>query len=123
MPGSRGRLRSDPPLRTRLRVHGADVSSLQALGALADVELHLLPLGEGAEAVGLNRGVVAEDILAAVVLRNEAETLRVVEPLHSTACHVADFFLENGADSPSGPLRVGSDVQHQSHTPCEIDSP
>src|SRR6266702_3359122 len=43
---------------------GADVRGLQTLRALLHLELHLLALGEGAEPVSLDGGVVAEDVLA-----------------------------------------------------------
>ena len=63
---------------------GADVRRLEALRAPRNFELHLLPLREGAESVGPNRGVVAEHVLAAVRLRDEAEALRIIEPLDRT---------------------------------------
>jgi len=44
-------------------------------------------LGEGAEPVRLDGGVVAEHVVAPAVLRDEAEALRIVEPLHSTSSH------------------------------------
>src|SRR5438477_12305867 len=57
-----------------------DVRGLQALGALRDFELDVRAFGEGAEAIALNRGEVYEHILAAL-RGDEAEALRVVEPL------------------------------------------
>src|SRR5215217_513313 len=65
----------------------ANVLSLQALGAPGDIELHLLAFGQGAEAVRLDGRVVAEQVLAPAVLGDEAEALRIVEPLHGTGCH------------------------------------
>src|SRR6266496_3503115 len=65
----------------------ADVGRLQALRPLHDLELHLLSFREAAEAVHLDRGVVAEDVLATVVLGDEAEALRVIEPLHDAGRH------------------------------------
>src|SRR5262245_16078268 len=53
-----------------------------ALGALDDVELHRVTLGEGLETVALDRAVVHEAVFLAAVGGDEAETLRVVEPLH-----------------------------------------
>src|SRR5574341_887919 len=106
--GRRGPERESPasceaglsPVSTREAVlrDGADVRRLQALGALVDVELHLLPLGEAAEPFGLDGGVVTEDVAAAAVLGDEAEALRVVEPLHGASCHVlcARFFTVYG---------------------------
>src|SRR3990172_5224994 len=67
----------------------SDVRRLEALRPLGDVELHLLALRQRTEAFGLDGGVVAEDVLAAVVLGDETEALRVVEPLHGAGSHVA----------------------------------
>src|SRR5690606_35437279 len=53
----------------------ADSGGLRALGALADLELDLLVLLEGAEARTLNLGVVDEDVSGAVLGRDEAEPL------------------------------------------------
>jgi hypothetical protein len=66
----------------------ADVLRLGALGTLGDVELDLLVLVEGLVALRLDRRVVHEDVVAAVLLRNEAETLLGVEPLHGALSHV-----------------------------------
>src|ERR1051325_8049983 len=47
--------------------------------------------GERLEPLRLDRGVVHEAVLLAVLRRDETEPLRVVEPLHDTgdACHLA----------------------------------
>src|SRR6476469_5909184 len=66
----------------------ADVLRLRTLGARRDVELHLLVLVERLVAVGLDGGVVDEDVLAATVLRDEAEALFGVEPLDGSLSHV-----------------------------------
>src|SRR6478736_2332148 len=71
-----------------LRSESANVLRLGTLGALRDVELDLLVLVEGLVALRLNRGVVHEDVVAAVLLRNEAETLLGVEPLHGALSHL-----------------------------------
>src|SRR6478672_9241611 len=63
----------------RTRSDRANVLRLGALGTLGDVELNLLVLVEGLVALRLNRRVVHEDVVAAVLLRNEAETLLGVE--------------------------------------------
>src|SRR5690606_32211817 len=65
----------------------ANSGGLRALGALADLELDLLVLLEGAEARTLDLGVVDEDVSGAVLGRDEAEPLLRVEPLHSSLCH------------------------------------
>src|SRR5260370_20113525 len=68
-----------------------DVLSRWALLTLYDVELDPLAFGERLEALCLDRGVVHEAVLLAILTRDETETLRVVEPLHdpSDTCHLA----------------------------------
>src|SRR5438067_3398945 len=68
----------------------AHVLRLQPLRALDDVELDPVPLGQRAEAVHLDGRVMDEDILARL-LRDEPESLAVVEPLHSTLRHEGTF--------------------------------
>src|SRR5439155_11720958 len=65
-----------------------DVGGVRALGALLGLVGHLRTLGEGAEAVGLDRAEVHEQILAAVIGRDEAVALVVVEPLDGSVGHV-----------------------------------
>ena len=65
----------------KLRSGCGDVRGLSALGALHDLELHLLPLGEGLVAVHRDRGEVDEDVLATLTL-DEPVTLLVREPLN-----------------------------------------
>jgi hypothetical protein len=55
---------------------------------LRHVERNLLAILQRFEACALNRAVVGEEILAAVIRRDESETLRVVEPLYGTCSHV-----------------------------------
>src|SRR4051812_32764137 len=72
-----------------IRVSGEnDVLSRRALLALRDVEVHLLAFEQLAEALGGDVRVVGEDVSAATVLLDEAETLFRVEPLHGARCHV-----------------------------------
>src|ERR1051325_420951 len=68
-----------------------DVLRRRTLLSLHDVELDPLALGERLEPLRLDRGVVHEAVLLAVLRRDETEPLRVVEPLHDTgdACHLA----------------------------------
>lgn len=58
---------------------------------LFDDELDGFALAEAAEALGLDRGLVDEEIVAAVVGGDEPESLLLVEPLHRslhlTLCH------------------------------------
>src|SRR6476659_4544366 len=68
---------------------GGDGLRLRALRTLRDVEGHRLVLLEGAEAVGVDGGVVNEDIRAASLLGEEAEALFSVEPLDGSGSHKA----------------------------------
>src|SRR5439155_26140867 len=63
-----------------------DVGGLQSLGALGHLELVRLTLGEALKAVGLDGARTDEDVLARFPL-DEAEALRIVEPLHGSLCH------------------------------------
>src|SRR3569833_275770 len=72
---------------TGLASERANVLRLRALGALRDVELDLLVLVQGLVALRLDGRVVHEDVVAAVLLRNEAETLLGVEPLNGALSH------------------------------------
>src|SRR5436853_571056 len=65
-----------------------DVRRGRAFLALRHVERDLLPLFEGLVARTLDRGVMGEEVLAAVIRRDESETLRVVEPLYGTCRHI-----------------------------------
>src|ERR1700738_4970647 len=67
---------------------GNDVLRLRALLALGDVEVHLLAFLELAVALGGDVRVVGEHVGAAAVLRDEAEALFRVEPLHGAGSHV-----------------------------------
>src|SRR3954471_24068365 len=68
----------------------ADVLRLRALRALGDVELDLLVLVQGLVTLGLDGRVVHEDVVAAVLLGDEAEALLRVEPHNSALSHVLD---------------------------------
>src|SRR3979490_3386003 len=64
-----------------------DVGGLLALGPLDYVEADFLAFLEGLEAGHVDRREMREQVLAAVVGRNETIALRVVEPLHGACCH------------------------------------
>src|SRR5687768_730955 len=90
----RGRSQSLDQLWSRSSVSRSertDVLRLGALGALGDVELDLLVLVQRLVAVGLDGRVVHEDVVAAVLLRDEAETLLGVEPLNGALSHDARY--------------------------------
>src|SRR5438067_13913739 len=75
----------------------ADVLRLQPLGALDHLELHLLAFRQGAEAFGLDGRVMAEHVLAASILRDEAVALGVVEPLHGSSRHSRQILRQSGS--------------------------
>jgi len=66
-----------------------DIGCLFAFGALGYFERNLLSFLEGLEPPHLDRREVREQIFTAVIRRNEAITLRIVEPFHGTCCHIA----------------------------------
>ena len=75
--------------RLRETLQRLDVRRGRTLLSLRNVERDLLALLKGFEARGLDRAVMGEQILAAVIRRNEPETLGVVEPLHCTCRHIS----------------------------------
>src|SRR5262249_3694698 len=91
-----------------------DVCRLQPLGPLLHLELDLLTLGKRAKAFRLDGGVMAEDVGTSVILHDEPEPLRIVEPLHGTSDHFVCFFPRSmrqraaGAASCSGRMCSGS---------------
>ena len=100
---SRDRTASQFPAANRGTVPGdlesGDLLSLGALGALADLELDLLVLLEGTEAVALDLGVVDEDVVAAIVRSDEAVALFGVEPLDNSLCHVLSLLTFSVIDA------------------------
>src|SRR4051794_24477458 len=69
------------------RLQRGDVDGLRALVAGLGVVGDLRVLGQQLEAVGVDAGVVDEEVLATVVRRDEAEALVVVEPLDGSGSH------------------------------------
>src|SRR5687768_222136 len=74
-------------LLCRWFLEGLDVVRLQALRTALHFELDLLALFQGLEARHLDRGVMREQILAALARSDEAKAFGVVEPLDGTGCH------------------------------------
>src|SRR5690606_38594393 len=76
-------------------LQGLDRRRLQAFRALLDGELDPLGFLQGLETAALDFREVGEEIGAAIVGGDEAETLRFVEPLDRTSCsaHVALHLL------------------------------
>src|SRR5262245_15409580 len=66
---------------------GLDIRGLLALGPLGHLERHLLAFLEGLEPAHLDGREMREQILAAVVGRDEPVALGSIEPLHRTGCH------------------------------------
>jgi len=66
-----------------------NIGGLLAFGALSYFEGNFLSFLEGFESPHLDRREVREKIFTAVIGRNEAITLCIVEPFHSTCCHIA----------------------------------
>src|SRR2546422_601749 len=64
-----------------------DVGGLLSLGPLHHVEADFLAFLEGLEAGHVDRREMREQVLAAVVGRDETIAFRVVEPLHGACCH------------------------------------
>src|SRR4051794_38012073 len=69
-----------------------DVRRLQAFRPLLHFELDLLAFFERLEAAHLDRGVMREQIFAALGRGDEAEAFGVVEPLNSACCHFSTSF-------------------------------
>src|SRR5450432_2848272 len=71
-----------------LRYSGSlDVGGLFALRTLRDFEGDFLAFLQRLESRHVDRGEMREEIFATAIGSNEAETLRVIEPLHGTCCH------------------------------------
>jgi len=66
----------------------SDIGRTRTLIALGDLKLDLLAFGERLESAGLDGTEVHEDVLAAVLGRDEAEPLGLVEPFDG-ALHFA----------------------------------
>src|SRR5690606_7803398 len=76
------------PQRPRGRVTLRELNHVlggRTLGTFHDVELDSGAFGQALEAIGLNRAVVDEAVLATVLRADEAEALLVVEPLDSSS--------------------------------------
>src|SRR5579862_1878614 len=91
-----------------LRENG-DVRGLRALLALLGLELDLRALGERPVAAALDRAEVHEQVLTAVVRRDEPVTLVCVEPLDGSGCHICIHlpanFMNDKKAHPHHPTR------------------
>jgi hypothetical protein len=70
---------------------GLYVLRLEAFRAFRDIELYLLAFLQAAEAAGLNRREMHEDVFA-ILTADEAKAFRVVKPLHCTCFHWCFLF-------------------------------
>ncbi|CAL9164349.1 unnamed protein product [Musa hybrid cultivar] len=78
-----------------------DVDGLDAaVVALGDHELDDLPLSQGTVSFSLDGGLVDEEVLPAVVRRDETEPLGVVEPLHRSPRSVVRLLHRSGGSQP-----------------------
>ena len=73
--------------RQKKRLDCADLGRLRALAALSNREFYALAFLQGLEAIALNFRKMRKQILAAIIGGDEAETLRIVEPLDDPSCH------------------------------------
>src|SRR5882724_11726687 len=73
--------------RPSTSAHDADVLSLEPLGATFYLEFDRLPFREAAETVGHDRGVMTENVFAALLF-DETEFFRVIEPLDYARCYI-----------------------------------
>src|SRR2546423_1926376 len=75
-------------VRSRALCERAHVRRLRALLPLRRLELHLRSLRQALEALAGDAAVMDEEVLAAIVGRDEAIALLVVEPLDGSCCHL-----------------------------------
>src|SRR6476646_2383897 len=89
---------------------GPNTRGLRPLGALADLELDLLVLLQGAEAASLDFRVVDKHVRGAVLGSDEPKALLRVEPLHSSLWHFLLFpSLVTGCGPPVSVHRARPD--------------
>ena len=65
-----------------MRLDGHHILRRRALLALDNFEFYLLTLGQGLEALALNRRVMTKDVLLTVVTGDEAKAFFVAKPFH-----------------------------------------
>src|SRR5689334_20223444 len=97
-------------LRATIRMSDrADRVSLRALGPLGDFEFDPLVLLQGPVAAGLD-GREVDKHVRTIVLRDEAETLFGVEPLHGALCHGVFSSKSSLNDAHHACRRLGSSL-------------
>jgi hypothetical protein len=70
-----------------IRLKRLDVLGSRAFLALSDLKLNLLSFSQRLEAGALNRGMMDENVLAAIFRADETEALAVVKPLDGACNH------------------------------------
>ena len=91
----------------QLCLDGLHVLGLPALGPLDHVELDRLALLQRTESLGLDRGVMNENVLT-VLAGDESETFCVIEPFHCALFHLNRILLETDLPLKTEVLRVGA---------------
>src|SRR5215467_9647226 len=80
-------MRESPAPSGAALLDGLDVLHLRALRPLRDLEADLLILFQRLEPASLDRREMREQVLAAAVGSDEAEPLRIIEPLYRACSH------------------------------------
>src|SRR3712207_4827670 len=88
-----------------------DADGLGALVPGLRLELHARALCERTEAVALDRAVMDEEVLAALVGRDEPEALVVVEPLDGSGGHGAASLHRGVVHCDCGGAALGNDLR------------
>src|SRR5664279_3526729 len=86
----KGRHNAAPLCEIQIELQNLNVLRLPTLGTLGHVELHSLTFLQRTEAIGLNRGVMHEDVFS-VCAAQKSKSLCVVKPLHCSLFHCVRF--------------------------------
>jgi len=70
----------------------SDVSGLFSFGALDNVELNRLALGQSAKPFHLDRSVMDKNVATTTIAFNKPKAFLVIEPLHLPNRHPFTFF-------------------------------
>ena len=85
---------------------GFDARRLRSFRALLDLKTDGLAFGQRLEAGSRDRGMMHEDILAAISRSDKAIALGIVEPLYGTSQHVNNLNKVNKLEFNCGSCRV-----------------
>ena len=90
-----------------------NVLCLEALGAAHDVELNALRFLKAAEAIGVDRREVNEDVFVIAIASDESKALGVVEPLNNTLFHDwCSFGVDNSLENFEEGVAASSALEH-----------